>query len=280
MSIIDWAAFTVPISYTEQPPSEHLFRERIVSVTETLLDLIPTIMQHVIADLHPCQAQRPYRRGYLCPNTGLRINADVARREALIVFNGGACETVSKMGAEALQELMLAVIDSGTRLDIATDIATDLSVTAVSAAGWSKRIKSTSLIKSSMGETLYIGSRKSNGFARIYRYRAPHPRGEKLRVEHELKKQQARAVASIVAVHGVETAQRSIADKFDYQHPVLREVFSGAVRPIKTERTERTLARTEIWLMTQCAPAFQKLIREGVIDDPRAWVERYMLGGL
>ena len=280
MSIIDWAAFTMPITYTESPPSEYVFRERVQQVTKDLLRILPTIMNYVIDDLQPTTAQRPYRRCYLCPNTGMRINCDPARREALIVFNGGACETVTKMGQDALRELLLAVSDSGTRLDIATDVPTELGVRAVSDAGWSKRIKSTSLIMSSMGETLYIGSRKSNAFARVYRYLAPHPRARLLRIEHELKKDQARSVAAVAAIHGVELAQRSVADKFSYQHPEVKKLFAGTIRDITTERTQRTLARTEIWLMTQAAPAFQKLVREGVIEDPRDWVNRYMLGDI
>jgi hypothetical protein len=130
-----------------------------------------------------------------------------------------------------------------------------------------------------MGVTLYIGSRKSNAFSRVYRYLPPHPRQSLLRVEHEMKKDQARAVASIAAIHSIDIAQRSVAHKFDYQHPLLTQTFEGSHRPIKTERVDRTLARTEIWLMSQAAPAFQRLVREGVITDPRAWVERYMLGG-
>lgn len=280
VSIIDWAAFTIPIDYTERQPNEPQFRARVVKVTEHLLKIIPTIMQVVVDDLEPTAAQRPYRRAYLCPNTGMRINADIARREALIVFNGGACSTVRKIGAQAMTELLLAVAESGSRLDIATDIETDLGVKAVADAGWNPRMKSTSLIVSSMGETLYIGSRKSTAFARVYRYLPPHPRARLLRVEHELKKEQARAVAGMAAIHGVELAQRSVADKFGYNASLLKKTFAGPVRDIKTERTQRTLARTELWLMTQAAPAFQRLVKQGVIDDPEAWVKRYMLGDI
>lgn len=279
MSILDWVSFTLPIQHTDSKPSEHAFQQRVINVTAKLNDIMPTVMSYSVDDLNVATPQRPYRRAWSCPNTGWRINADPQRSEALIVFNGGACETLRKMGAEAIREVLYQVIETGTRLDIATDIPTMVTIKDIERAGWSPRIKTTSYLASMSGDTLYVGSRKSGAFARVYRYAEPHPRAGLVRVEHELKKDQARAVAHIAAVHGLDIAQRSVAAKFAYEHPILQKAFSGSSRPVVTERHERTLARTEIWLMSQAAPAFQRLVAEGVIDDPRAWVERYMLGG-
>ena len=280
MTIIDWAAFTLPISHTEAQPGEYSFRQRVANATVALESILPIVMSHSSDSLIEGTPQRPYRRAWVCPNTGWRINADWKRKEALIVFNGGACDTLRKMGADAMREVLLQVAITGTRLDLATDIAEPVSVQEVEKWGWAKRITSKSYITSGTGDTLYVGSRKSGAFARVYRYAEPHPRAKLLRVEHELKKEQARAVAEIAAVHGVDVAQRSVAAKFDYKHPVLSETFEGAVRPIVTERHERTMAKTEIWLMTQAAPAFQRLVRDGVIEDAEGWVKRYMLGGI
>jgi len=278
MTIVDWCAFTLPIAYTEEQPQPYAFRQRVARVVEQLGDTLPAVMQVSTDALVPATPQRPYRQAWACPNTGWRINADWKRKECLIVFNGAACEMVRKIGGDAERQVLLQVVETGTRLDIATDIPTVLSVKEVERAGWAKRITSTSYISSHKGDTLYIGSRSSGAFARVYRYAAPHPRHALLRVEHELKKEQACAVAQIAAVHGVEVAQRSVAAKFDYKHPVVAKNFAGTVRPIVTERHERTLAKTEIWLLTQCAPAFQRLVREGVIADPQAWVKKHMLG--
>lgn len=279
MSILDWCAFTLPIEHTERQPSENAFHQRVIRVCAKMEELFPAVMQFSVDALTVATPQRPYRRAWACPNTGWRINADATRREALIVFNGGACEMLRKIGTEAERQVLLQAIETGTRVDLATDISTELPIKDVEGAGWAKRITSTSFITSNTGETLYVGSRKSGAFARVYRYAAPHPRCGLLRVEHEMKKEQARAVASIAAVHGVDAAQRSVAAKFNYGHPVLIKTFAGSARPIVTESHERTLAKTEIWLMTQCAPAFQKLVAAGVITDAQEWCNRYMLGG-
>lgn len=279
MTIIDWCAFTLPIDHTEEQPQRYAFQQRVIRVVEVFAERLPAVMQFSTEALVTATPQRPYRQAWACPNTGWRINADWKRKEVLIVFNGEACEMVRKIGRDAEQQVLLQVIESGTRLDLATDIPTVLSVKDVEKAGWAKRITSTAYISSHTGDTLYIGSRFSGAFARVYRYAVPHPRASLLRVEHELKKEQARAVAQIAAVHGVAIAQRSVAAKFDYQHPIVAKNFEGTVEPIVTARHERTLAKTEIWLLTQCAPAFQRLVREGVIEDPSAWIKKHMLGG-
>lgn len=278
MTIVDWCAFTLPIACTEEQPLPFAFRKRVADVTNDLGDLLPAVMQFSTEALVHATPQRPYRQAWACPNTGWRISADWKRKEVLIVFNGAACEMVRKIGRDAERQVLLQVVESGTRLDLATDITTVLAVKEVEQAGWSNRITSTSYISSLKGDTLYIGSRSSGAFARVYRYAEPHPRHALLRVEHEMKKEQARAVAQIAAVQGVEFAQRSVAAKFDYQHPIVARAFEGASTQVVTERHERTMAKTEIWLLTQCAPAFQRLVREGVIADPAAWVKKHMLG--
>ena len=280
MSILDWAAFTVPIEFTEKQPGENAFQKRIQRVVDKLAEWLPDVLVHSTENLSVTTSQRPYRRAWKCPNMGWVINADWKRKECLIVFNGSACEQLRKVGGLAHKQVLLMVAESGTRLDLATDIETMMDIKEIEVAGWTERISSTSYITSSSGDTLYVGSRKSEACARIYRYRDPHPRAHLMRVEHELKQGRARAVASIAALHGIEAAQLSVASRFDYKHHALLDRFTGETYKIETEAHKKDKAKTEIWLMTQCAPAFQKLVKEGVIDDPKAWVKKYMLGDI
>ena len=278
MTIIDWAAFTLPIDHTEKEPSQNEFQRRVNRATKNMADLMPLITAHCADYMTLVTAQRPYRKGYACPNVGFRVNADWGRREVLVVFGGEACAMVRKMGKQAETELLVRVEASGSRLDIATDIETDLSPETVQDNGWTRRIVSKAYIGSAQGKTLYVGSRKSEAFCRVYRYSAPHPRSHLLRVEFELKKERARAVAGIAIVHGVGRAARSVAARYEFGDPTIRQAFAGTSSKIITESHNRTLASTEQWLLTQCAPAFQRLVKEGVIDDPRAWVDRWLLG--
>jgi hypothetical protein len=278
MSILDWAAFTLPIMHTEIQPSHNAFQIRIQRVTRVLETIMPSVLVHSTSDLTPCTPQRPYRQAWQCPNVGWRINADWKRKEALIVFNGAACEQVRKIGNVAESALLRAVGQTGTRLDIATDIETNVLPDSVEQFGWAKRIISRSHIVSNTGSTLYIGSRKSEAFCRVYRYNPPHPRSHLMRVEFELKKDRAKAVANIGAGEGVDIAGRSVAARFEFAHPTIQDAFKGSIRQILTTPHERSMAITEQWLLTQCVPAFLRLVDAGVIDDPSAWVNRYMLG--
>jgi hypothetical protein len=280
MTIVDWAAFTLPIAHTERQPLPNEFQRRIESVMKNMTELMPLITAHCADYLALVTPQRPYRKGYSCPNVGFRINADWKRKEVLIVFNGQACEMVRGISQAAIIELLVRVEATGTRLDFATDIETLVSPSDVQERGWSKRIISKSYIQTQQGNTLYIGSRKSDAFCRVYKYNPPHPRSNKLRVEFELKKQRARAVAGIAIVDGVATAARSVAARYEFGHAAILGAFAGRIRQIKTEAHMRSMASTEMWLLTQAAPAFLRLVREGVISDPRAWVERYFLGNV
>ncbi len=278
LTIVDWAAFTLPIPYTERQPLPNEFQKRIETVMKNMGELMPLITAHCADYLTLVTPQRPYRRAYCCPNVGFRINADHKRKEVLIVFNGQACEMVRGIGRAAIIELLVRVEATGSRLDFATDISTLVSPADVQERGWSKRILSKSYIESAQGKTLYIGSRKSDAFCRVYKYNSPHPRSDKLRIEFELKKLRARAVAGIAIVDGVETAARSVAARYEFGHATVQDAFRGHIRQIKTEAHMRSMASTEMWLLTQAAPAFLRLVREGVISNPRAWVERYFLG--
>jgi len=280
VTILDWAAFTLPIAYTERQPLPNEFQQRIEKVMAQMGELMPIITAYCADYLMFVTPQRPYRQAYACPNVGFRINADWKRREALIVFNGQACQMVQGIGVAAIIELLVRVEATGSRLDFATDISTLVSPADVQERGWSKRIVSKSYIQSQQGNTLYIGSRKSDAFCRVYRYNPPHPRSDKLRIEFELKKQRARAVAGIAIVDGVETAARSVAARYEFGHEVVLDAFAGHIRQIKTEAHMRSMASTEMWLLTQAAPAFLRLVKEGVISDPKAWVGRYFLGNI
>jgi hypothetical protein len=278
MSIIDWAAFTVPIDYSEELPMRHAMVERAKRVLDVLADRLPIGFQFSGGAWTTCVPQRPYTMAWVCPNLGIRLNADPKRREALVVFNGAACDQLRKIGVAAINEVLFQVQQTGTRLDLATDILSSVDIKDIEAGGWAKRILSTSYIKSYAGQTLYIGSRKSEALCRVYRYNPPHPRSALIRVEFELKKDRAKTVAELALHESVDLAARSVAARFAIAHPTIEQAFSGSTRPIKTVATERSQAKTEHWLLTQAVPAFIRLCEDGVIDDPRRWVDRYMLG--
>lgn len=252
-----------------QPAAENAI-DRFCGLAPELVDLCVTWL--------PVVAQRPYTDAYQCSTSAIRIHMARFRNECLVTLSGEACQAV-RLLPNVMTALLQSVQTSGTRLDIAYDVKTNRLPTDVLSAGISPRYKTTSQMTSSTGETVYIGSRKSEVMLRIYRYFEPHPRAKLLRFEFELKGETARQCAGEALVSGVAPVLRGLAERIGFVSPSVREWFAGKSVTINTASHKRTLAKTEMWLIKQAAPAFIKLVREGVIDDPDEWVRRYFLGG-
>jgi hypothetical protein len=54
-------------------------------------------------------------------------------------------------------------------------------------------------------------------------------------------------------------------------------VAQNAVEKLLGRSIDKQASKTEMWLKRQAAPAFKKLVRQGVIVDPVEWLERNML---
>jgi hypothetical protein len=188
--------------------------------------------------------------------------------------SGKGCARLSL--SETTASLLFDVQARLTRLDVTTDIETDCTPMEFVNAGYSDRIKSRASYNSPTGSTEYVGSRSSNRLGRVYRYVAPHPRSHLLRVEHELKKEAARAAAAWMLAYGVESVQASIGAEMGWKHPLWTPEQPSAGR-IGVPRGDRTLGKTELWLRSQAAPAFAKLYAAGLIEDPEAWLKEVFL---
>jgi len=104
---------------------------------------------------------------------------------------------------EALMPQVLAdYADCLSRVDLAVDIDTVTTPLSFDAQCSPDRVNTRSKMSSSTGETVYIGSRSSERFVRVYRYKPPHPRIHLLRVEFQLKGDYARALAQNVTAGG------------------------------------------------------------------------------
>jgi len=173
-------------------------------------------------------------------------------------------------------DLLAAVQPRVTRLDLATDFETDLKPSEFVSAGWSDRIGSRGSFTSATGDTEYVGSAKSERYARVYRYAAPHPRAALLRIEHVMRRDYARSIIPFMLEFGLEDAQRTVGQQMGWQHP-LWSVVGVQELAWKPPRNDRKTSGTERWLITQAASAFKKLVVQGVIEDPHAWLVEHFL---
>lgn len=160
-----------------------------------------------------------------------------------------------------------------TRLDLAVDIETDVTPSAFAEQAKPPLIKTRSVMQSSTGETVYIGSRTSEKFVRIYRYNAPHPRAHLLRAEFQLKKAYANGLARRI-VDGVtlESLASGFGQQFHFKHPC----WNVSPEPTRIKVASHAQSGNTIaWLTQTVAPLMRRLQAEGRLDV-EAWIAEYV----
>lgn len=127
------------------------------------------------------------------------------------------------------------------------------------------------------GGTLYVGSRESEKFGRLYDKGAELGQGMPSRLcwryEVEFKRSCARSAAEIVtcATHPIERIKAVIGNVFDFftragvECPTLDERVVGYPM-VKYSVTTRSIDRTLNWLSCQVNPALLRLVEEGLQD--------------
>jgi len=160
-----------------------------------------------------------------------------------------------------------------SRIDLAVDIETDVTPLEFDKAIDAPLIKTRSKMESSTGQTVYIGSRSSERFARVYRYYAPHPRAKLLRVEFQYKGDYANALASEIAA-GVtlDSLASGAGEHFGMKHGC----WLGRAVPVPVRvKSHAQSGSTVQWLTTTVAPLLRRLDAERKLDV-KAWFAEYV----
>lgn len=184
--------------------------------------------------------------------------------------SGAHCQRI----AHRMRSVLEAFQGCLSRVDIATDIETTVTPLQFDAKTNPARVNTRSRMSSTTGETVYVGSRSSERFCRVYRYNAPHPRAHLLRVEFQLKGDYANAAAAEViegvAINGLAAG---LGEVFGFQH----EAWQPDAEPSRLKvQTHAQSGATVYWLTTTVAPLMKRLQREGKLDIA-AWFDEYVL---
>lgn len=270
-SLIDWLSFTIPAEWSENMPEYQAADWAWRYIDEALpLSLWTSIFE--LFEMAQTSGRPPYRVAYRSTPAGLSVYLNPSLPHILLEFTGQGVEALRDN--ELLTDLLAAIHQRVTRIDFAVDWLTEVRPTAFIAAGYSGRFSSTGIVTSDTGETVYVGSKKSDMYARVYRYSPPHPRSAFLRCEMVLRKQRAKEAARMAAEGDLKGVIASVGASFKWSHGLWS---LEAEEPIPNYRPERPLAKTERWLIAQAGPAFRKLIAAGVITEPNRWLETYFL---
>jgi len=222
-------------------------------------------------------SRAPYSDAWSLGDRGVTVFASPVLNHLCVEISGQGCEALISSGA--LNRIIVCVEERVTRIDIACDLLTDIRPTEFVGGLKHARMRSSGYQVSETGETCYVGSKKSDRYARVYRYNPPHPRAHLLRVEHVFRKDYAKKIASAIIDQSLEAIAASAGLAFGWNHASW-DVRSDTVADISIIHERRGTGKTVFWLIDSCASAFKRLCADGTIKDPEEFLREHFLSGL
>lgn len=181
---------------------------------------------------------------------------------SLIQISGEGCRNLEAQGY--LINVLSDWHDRFTRYDIAVDIACDTNPEVFARSRSNNRFKSGGHIRSSRGETWYVGGKHSDRHARVYRYNDHPTRPDYLRIEYELHDGEAIAAAKGSLELGVPEMGLRLGATFGWTHPSYNS--PSDVEKTKSVPREPGAGKTEHWIHKSVKPAIEKLAKNGKIQ--------------
>lgn len=263
---IDWLSFSLPTEETI-PSIRHLSelaRRLLRQRSEVLYDYCFTR-----STWENAVGRAPFRYALQRGDHGVRIYGGGQLAMVLFELTGRGCEGMR--AGELASTILASVGGNVSRLDYAVDVRCDIQPHQFTASRSHQVFRSTSHIKSDTGETVYIGSPKSDRFARVYRYAPPHPRHKLLRIEHVFRRGMAQtAVRAFLDAGDRPKFEAQLGNTWGWAHKIWQpgQVTDERLRtPIVTRDHEDTV----LWLYKQVAPALRRVHDAGAIDLEDWW---------
>jgi len=220
------------------------------------------------------RSRAPYTDSWKLGERGITLFASPTLNHCCVEISGSGCETLISAGI--LNRVLGCVDDRVTRIDIASDIETSTRPAVFVERVNHERMRASGYQNSDSGETCYVGSQKSDRYARVYRYNPPHPRSHLLRIEHVFRREYAKVVAKQVLNADLESVAEAAGQAFGWAHNDWKTSDIQVV-DISIISPKRDAGNTVFWLTNTCAPAFRRLVENGDIKDPEEFIKRYFL---
>jgi len=274
---IDWLTFSMAMIYPsgltgeEKPSDVYAETIRMAFLRTFGEELTAAAFGGVWAQAERSRA--PYQDAWKMGDT-ITVFSSPTLVHMCVEISGSGCEDL--IAAGLMDRVLSKVYERVTRIDIACDIETKTTPPEFVAAIVGKRMQSSGYQKSNRGETCYVGSQKSDRYARVYRYAPPHPRSHLLRVEHVFRKDYAKQTARACISGELAPVANACAKAFGWGHKdyVVTEAVSASLSAVKSEKN---MGGTVAWLVTAAAPAFKKLVDAGTIANPEEFLRKYFL---
>lgn len=258
---VDW------ISFTFDMPANGVVDERLVlgDALRSLNKIDPGLIDALDLENLSIQAKSraPYKQRWANDDNSVSLYTHANLNHATCEISGTHCERLHRV--DLIDPILELVFNRVTRVDIASDMLTATRPTEFAEKRVAGRYKSGGHQFSNDGETVYVGSKTSNRYARVYRYNPPHDRAHLLRSEFVIRKEDARLTAQAILRDGVDAVALALGLAFGWQHP---DWNSDVATPaeLRSWRPERHKGSTVFWLNDTIAPLIARLHNEGVID--------------
>ena len=269
---VDWLTFTMSMVYVDE--HQEAYADAIRYGFEDMFGV------KLLADAFGGnwekneRSRAPYTDAWKLAGGEITLFASPNLTHCCVEISGKGCETL--ISKDLLYKVLQSAHSRVTRIDVACDIETTVSPSEFVKEVNHERMRTSGQVISDTGETCYVGSQKSERYARVYRYNAPHPRAHLLRVEHVFRKDYAKKVAEAVINSDIQQVAKSSGDAFGWCHQVWDVAeCDGADISIVKERGNS--GGTIFWLVHSVAPAFKRLVQTGAISNPEEFVRRYLL---
>jgi len=275
---VDWLTFTMTMQYGHATAAANSFAEEYaLAIEQTFLT---TFGANLVANAFGGKWEKnersraPYTDSWKLATKEVTLFASPSLTHCCVEISGKGCETL--LSASLMEGVLSRIHERVTRIDIASDIKTDCRPTDFVSETSHKRMTASGYQSSTSGETCYVGSQKSDRYARVYRYNPPHPRAHLLRVECVFRRGYAKQVAKQCLASGIDAVARAAGEAFGWSHPVW-EGGDGDNVDISIVASERNAGKSVYWLVHTVAPSFRRLCESGVITNPEEFITRYFL---
>lgn len=258
---IDYISATVMKNLNGVGHSEQVYDAILYALTQesggALYDLLSR------ASYEPSQGRGHYGTSLHSPDTKAVIFWGGSSNHILIELTGTTCQWMRDNSN--LDHVIQNMDDRFTRLDIAVDFVTDVPPKEFALAVTNQRWKITREFNEKSGATCYVGSTKSDRFARVYKFNPPHPRAGVLRCEMVLRGNYAKQTARSISQHGLKEVVKMLGNSFSWNHPLWKPE-STTTGKLRASRADRNDPNTLIWLQGTVKSALINAHKSGLIN--------------
>lgn len=269
---VDWLTFTIPMVYASEENDDYA-----MAIQAGLLVLFPDSLVKAVfggAWTHEKRSRAPYKDTWMDADAGISVYASPNLTHATVEISGSGCERLINDGA--ISEILRGAHERTTRIDVATDVESSTLPGDFVLFTSHDRMRASGFQKSETGETCYVGSKKSDRYARVYRYFPPHPRAHLLRIEHVFRRDYAKVVAKSLLDTSLEGVAAAAGKAFGWSH-VDWQPNATEHADISIVKPERAAGNTVTWLVRSVAPAIKRLITDGTIKNPAEFFDKYFI---